>query len=59
MKQIQEYDNETDCWRAISASYSGLSAEDAKKELHDLRRWAREDNNGCRYRAVNVFIVPV
>ena len=39
MKQIMKWNNDLDRWEPLSASYSGLTDEEAKKELKQLRRW--------------------
>ena len=36
----------------------GLSKVEAKNQLENYRRWAREDNSGCTYRIVNHTYVP-
>ena len=48
MKQIMKWNNDLDRWEPLSASYSGLTEDEAKKELKQLRRWAREENTGAK-----------
>lgn len=59
MKQIREYNNVTGRYEAISQGYSGLSNADAKKNIAQLRRWARDDNSGAKYKMVDVVLIPV
>ena len=59
MKQIMKWNNDLDRWEPLSASYSGLTDEEAKKELKQLRRWAREENTGAKYKTRNIVMVPV
>ena len=59
MKQIRKYNEETGRYEAISAGYSGLSTDDARKSIAQLRRWAREDNSGAKYKIIDVVLVPV
>jgi len=59
MKQIIKWNNDLEKWEPLSASYSGLTAGEAKKELKQLRQWAREENTGVKYKTRNVMLVPV
>ena len=59
MKQIRKYNEDTGRYEAISVGYSGLSADKAKKEIAQLRRWARSDGSGAKYKIINVDLVPV
>jgi hypothetical protein len=58
MKQIMEYNNDTESWEPLGASYSGMSDGDAKAALKQLRKWAKDDNSGKQYKARDVVIVP-
>ena len=59
IKQIIRYNSDLDKWEPLGASMSGLTGDEAKKELKQLRRWAKDDNSGARYKTRNVVIVPV
>ena len=59
MKQIRKYNEYTGRYEAIGAGYSGLSKEEAKKSIAQLRRWASEDNSGAKYKIVDVVLVPM
>ena len=59
MKQIRKYNVETGRYEAISVGYSGLSKDDAIKNIAQLRRWAVEDNSGAKYKIVDVVLVPL
>ena len=59
MKAIQKYNEDSKKWEIISAGYAGMSTPKAKKEIKQLRRWAKEDNCPVRYRIVDVTLTPV
>jgi hypothetical protein len=56
MKAIQE--NRGEGWTMMGAAYAGLSQEDAKKSLKQLRGWAKDNRASVKYRAINVVLVP-
>jgi hypothetical protein len=58
MYQIMEYDKDNDRWVPVSASYSGLTKAQANQAIKTLRRYAREDNSGMKYKMREVVIVP-
>lgn len=58
MYQIMEYDKANDRWVPVSASYSGLSREQAISAIDTLRRYAREDKSGMKYKIREVYIAP-
>jgi hypothetical protein len=59
IKQILRYNSDLGKWEPLGASMSGLTADEAKKELKQLRGWAKDDNSGAKYKTRNVVIVPV
>ena len=58
MKMITRLDRDTGKYRAISATYSGLTDDDAKKIAKELRREARTERTGEKYRVVGCVLVP-
>ncbi len=58
MKAIQEYNNDSMTWDYISNGYCGLSADEAKKNIKQLRKWEAADNSGKEYRIINVDLTP-
>jgi len=58
MYQIMEYDKDKDRWVPVSASYSGLTKAQAGQAIKTLRRYAREDKSGMRYKIREVVVVP-
>jgi hypothetical protein len=58
MKAIQKFNSETGKWELICQSYCGLSKDEAKKEIKQLRDWAKDDNSDTKYRITNVTLTP-
>lgn len=58
MYQIMECDKASDRWVPVSASHSGLSKVQANEAIKTLRRYAREDGSGMKYKIREVVIVP-
>jgi hypothetical protein len=56
MKAIQK--NQGEGWQMMGVAYAGLTAEDAKETLKQLRGWAKDDKSSVKYRAINVVLVP-
>ena len=58
MKAIQVYNNDSMTWDYIGSGYCGLSADEAKKNINQLIKWAAADNSGKEYRIINVDLTP-
>jgi hypothetical protein len=58
MKMITRLDRDTGKYRAISATYSGLTDDDAKKVVKELRREAKTEETREKYRVVGCAVVP-
>jgi len=56
MKAIQK--NQGEGWVMMGPAYAGLTDDDAKKTLKQLRGWAKDLNGQIKYRVINVVLVP-
>ena len=59
MKMITRLDRDTGKYKMMNASYCGLTDDDAKKIAKELRREAKTEGTGEKYRISNCFLVPI
>ena len=58
MKAIQRYSKDINGYEFISAGYCGLNDDDARSAIKQLRRWAKQDDSGAKYKIIPVHLVP-
>ena len=56
---IEKWNPDTDTWDLIGSAFVGLPLWTAKREISQLREWAKADESGAKYRRVKTAVTPI